>query len=248
MEIKKMISALEVCADDEIICPACELYDKECDGTFDGPVFLMREAAKMLEAQQKRIAELETEKSRPLVEFLMPMDEYRGLKRKFLVFRSDTGERIENCFVLRPDKDPAAVEALRAYARVTDSKELSADIYNWVGAGKETSSWIPVTERLPESEKRVLLMTRYKGWNGKICRDVMCGFYEDGNVWCEDSKVYWDYEMKREENYDESRDDYRVPEGWFEELLNHIDEYNCVAIGEPVTHWMPLPEPPKEGE
>lgn len=111
---------------------------------------------------------------------------------------------------------------------------------------QETYRWIPVTERLPEPEKRVLLMTRYKGWNGKICREIMCGFYEDGNVWCEDSKTVWDYEMKREENYDESRDDYLVPEGWFEELLNHIDDYNCVQIGEPVTHWMPLPEPPKE--
>ena len=110
----------------------------------------------------------------------------------------------------------------------------------------EDDGWISVTERLPEPETRVLILTKAKGWNGKEYREIMCGFYEDGNVWCEDSKVCWDYEMKREENYDESRDDYRVPEGWFEELLNHIDDYNCVAIGEPVTHWMPLPEPPKE--
>ena len=107
--------------------------------------------------------------------------------------------------------------------------------------------WIPVGERLPEPEKRVLILTKTKGWNGKEYREIMCGFYEDGNIWCEDSKVAWDWEMKREENYDESRDDYRVPEGWFEELLNHIDDYNFVGIGDVVTDWMPLPEPPKEG-
>ena len=113
---------------------------------------------------------------------------------------------------------------------------------------KKFTPWIPTSVRLPEPEKRVLILTKAEGWNGKDYREIMCGFYEDGNVWCEDSKVCWDwdYEMKREENYDESRDDYRVPEGWFEELLNHIDDYNCVAIGDVVTHWMPLPEMPKE--
>lgn len=143
---------------------------------------------------------------------------------------------------------------LRAIAALEDLKgdctgiiaATIEDCQRVIGDIPEDGGWIPVMERLPEPEKRVLLMTNYKGWNDKICRDVMCGFYEDGNVWCEDSKVCWDYEMKREENYDESRDDYRVPEGWFEELLNHIDDYNCVAIGELVTHWMPLPEPPEE--
>lgn len=69
----------------------------------------------------------------PLSAFLAPMDSYKGLKRKFLVFRSDTGEMIENCFVLRPGKDPAAVAALRAYAEATDNDTLAADIISWVG-------------------------------------------------------------------------------------------------------------------
>lgn len=74
------------------------------------------------------------ENLKPLSAFLAPMDSYKGLKRKFLVFKSDTGEMVENCFVLRPDKDPAAVAALRAYAEATDNDTLSVDIINWVGA------------------------------------------------------------------------------------------------------------------
>ena len=70
---------------------------------------------------------------KPLDVFLHPVDAYKGLKAKYLVFKADTGERVENCFVLRPDKDPASVEALRAYARETDNETLAKDIYNWVG-------------------------------------------------------------------------------------------------------------------
>ena len=66
------------------------------------------------------------------------------------MFKVDTGERIENCFVLRPDKDHAAVEALRAYAEATDNKTLADDIYNWVGNGVTVQKWIPVSERLPD--------------------------------------------------------------------------------------------------
>lgn len=80
------------------------------------------------------------------------IDAYEGLKVKYLVFKSDTGEQIENCFVLRPDKDEAAVEALRAYAEATDNKILSEDIYNWVGKGVAAQSWIPANE--PPKEYR----------------------------------------------------------------------------------------------
>ena len=68
--------------------------------------------------------------------FLHPVDAYKGLKAKYLVFKADTGESVENCFVLRPDKDPASVEALRVYASATDNETLAKDIYNWVGKGE----------------------------------------------------------------------------------------------------------------
>lgn len=79
-------------------------------------------------------AKQERENPKPLSYFLEPKDSYKGLKRKYIVFKSDTGEMVENCFVLRPDKDPAAVAALRAYAGVSGNETLSADIINWVGA------------------------------------------------------------------------------------------------------------------
>lgn len=61
MEINKLIDALRVCADENIICPACERYIsmKETGGTADCVDDLLVKAASALEAQQKRIAELE---------------------------------------------------------------------------------------------------------------------------------------------------------------------------------------------
>lgn len=72
---------------------------------------------------------------KPIEAFLHPIDAYKGLKVKYLVFKADTGEMVDNCFILRPDKDAVAVEALRAYAKVTDNETLAKDIYNWVGNG-----------------------------------------------------------------------------------------------------------------
>ena len=106
--------------------------------------------------------------------------------------------------------------------------------------------WISVKERLPEVEKRVLLLTEHEGcFSKKVYRNVTCGFYEDGKMNTETSKVYWDvYDMGLE--YDEAQDAYLVPEGWVEECLAERDECTCMVLGYKVTHWMPLPEPPKE--
>ena len=70
---------------------------------------------------------------KPLEAFLHPIDTYDGLNAKYLVFKADSGEKVESCFVLRPHKDPAAVKSLRSYANATENKNLADDIYNWVG-------------------------------------------------------------------------------------------------------------------
>ena len=93
------------------------------------------------------------QEGKPLEAFLHPIDAYKGLKAKYLVFKADTGEKVDNCFVLRPDKDPAAVEALRAYASATDNETLAEDIYNWVGKGGPVQEWISVKDRLPSKEE-----------------------------------------------------------------------------------------------
>lgn len=62
----------------------------------------------------------------------MPCNQH-GLKVKYDVTKVSDGSTVNNCFVLRPDRDPAAVEALRAYALATPNKQLAADIYTWVG-------------------------------------------------------------------------------------------------------------------
>lgn len=143
---------------------------------------------------------------KPLRAFLEPMDRYKGLKGKFLVFKSDTGEMIKNCFVLRPDKDPAAVAALRAYAEATDNDTLAADIIELVGAGEqEQQRWIPVKERLPENIGLYLVIENH---------------WLDGSPGIKIAK--WN------------------TADWF------TADRKSSEITPRVTHWMPLPEPPKE--
>lgn len=136
-------------------------------------------------------------------EHLHPIDAYEGLKGKYLVFKADTGAKVDNCFVLRPDKDTAAVEALRAYANATDNKTLAEDIYSWVGKGEPVQAWISVKDRLPHAEygesDEVLTVDEH----GII--DVL---YFDGSCWCH-------------------------PTG------------EVRYKGTKITHWMPLPQPPK---
>lgn len=84
----------------------------------------------------KRIVELmEAESAGRLVVLnLAPQVAYNGLRRKYIVFKSDTGKPVENCFVLRPDRDRAARDALRAYIVSTDNLDLARDLDDWLNA------------------------------------------------------------------------------------------------------------------
>ena len=60
-----------------------------------------------------------------------PEEDYDGLKVKYRVFKVKDGTPVENCFVLRPEEDPAAFSALMAYAKNTENDALKDDLVNW---------------------------------------------------------------------------------------------------------------------
>lgn len=105
------------------------------------------------------------------------------------------------------------------------------------------SKWISVNERLPEAEMRVLVCAETRCTDGKKYRHITAAMYEDGNVWREDSS--WNFnDFDNLESYDEEKDDWKIPKGWWEYTIYNDDEGNYM-IDDFVTHWMPLPEPPE---
>jgi len=55
---------------------------------------------------------------------------------KYNVYKIDDGMPVKDCFVLRPDRDPAARAALAAYAIATTNKALAKDLMDWLIASK----------------------------------------------------------------------------------------------------------------
>ncbi len=55
-----------------------------------------------------------------------------GLNIKYNVTKVKDGSVVDNCFVLRPDKDPAARRALIEYGLATSNLKLREDILKWM--------------------------------------------------------------------------------------------------------------------
>lgn len=97
-----------------------------------------------------------------------------------------------------------------------------------------------MSERLPENEKHVLVcgLSNYNHTSRAMFKAEYIHkmtVTADDYGWSEDC----DYD------YDEEKDEHYVPEGWYESIMNW-DEYSSVAVTDfTVTHWQPLPEPPK---
>lgn len=60
-------------------------------------------------------------------------EDAKGLYGKYRIFRANGTPVKDRCFVLKPDKDPAAVKALKTYAAATDDEQLRNNLYDWVG-------------------------------------------------------------------------------------------------------------------
>lgn len=99
--------------------------------------------------------------------------------------------------------------------------------------------WIPVSERLPKPETEVMIVCNR---NGR--RFIATAIHEDGTLFEGDSAWRWN-DIEEYSCYDEERDDYIIPEGWWESrCFTPDDVYNCPVDCE-VTHWRSMPELPK---
>lgn len=120
---------------------------------------------------------------------------------------------------------------LPVFLKVRDAMEMAINAL-------ERTRWVPVEERLPKPETEVMIVC-----NRNDKRFIATAIYEDGTLFKEDSDWGWN-DIWEYGNYDEERDDYIIPEGWWESrCFTPDDYYNCPVDCE-VTHWRPMPEPP----
>lgn len=101
------------------------------------------------------------------------------------------------------------------------------------------SEWRNPETDPPKVETEVLIL---------YCNDIdgygiTTAHYEDGSIFLQDSKWYWE-DLPDWGTYDEERDDYKIPKGWWEYRHFNPEEIYNNWIDRPVVGWMPLP--PKE--
>lgn len=100
-------------------------------------------------------------------------------------------------------------------------------------------NWISVNEKLPETGEQVLCT---KVWPGKKVRHQWVGFYTIGK----------DIEVSSDDTFDIDIEDDKdtgtayLKAGWYEEEETPHSEYDYTYLHRDPTHWMPLPEPPKQ--
>jgi hypothetical protein len=98
----------------------------------------------------------------------------------------------------------------------------------------ETLRWVPVTEVLPESGKKVLVAFKNDlGKGRRTCAEYIAPRTQTGDDFIDDTPDDWF-------DVDESGQSW-VPEGWYETSETAEDRvYRSI----PVTHWAPLLELP----
>ena len=109
-----------------------------------------------------------------------------------------------------------------------------------IANGVTVQKWIPVTERLPESQNPVLVVAVSKGMGLPY---IFKAAHINHHEITEDEYGWTDGEYDSE--YDEENDCFWIPECWYE--CNAVEGNTNWVMDEDytITHWMPLPQPPK---
>ena len=114
---------------------------------------------------------------------------------------------------------------------------MANGLYN---AQYRKQEWISVEERLPENGAHCLVSCSVKRINGTHGQYVCVGYHSE-----KFKNLAYGVDDDCVSEYNEEDDEYYIAEGWYE-VIKNWDDYGFVAIDDFVTHWMPLPEPPKE--
>lgn len=108
-------------------------------------------------------------------------------------------------------------------------------------AQRHEMRWISVKDKRPENGVHVLLCCEIHRCGGEIAGKYVCdGYYAEAN-----KIIAGGFPDDCDCEYSEEDDEYYLCEGWYE-VIKNWDDYNSVAVGDFVTHWMPLPDAPKE--
>lgn len=145
-------------------------------------------------------------------------------------------EDVLKCLEYNTIQKPSANDVVSATLRVAREKVEKLPV-----AQEEAlfSFWRDPDKDPPKVETEVLILfeTACGGYG------ITTAHYEDGSVFSQDSAWYWE-DLPDWGTYDEERDDYKIPKGWWEyRHFNPDDVYNN-RVDSPVVGWMPLP--PKE--
>ena len=98
-----------------------------------------------------------------------------------------------------------------------------------IGELAKVPEWIPVGERLPESDKAVLVSAKCKTFGFRhTTEDYGWQEYEGDTEYAEEQDCFW------------------IPECWWEDNFMDGNSNWIIDSDVEVTHWMPLSEPPKE--